>query len=737
MPSDSSVSGPPVRLRPLLAALFPAGLFAAETPVSVPVALAPVVVTASRLPQDPATLPLTVETYSAATLRNAPALTLDDTLRRSAAFSLFRRTGSLTANPTAQGVSLRGIGPSGASRALVLLDGVPVNDPFGGWVTWSKLPLNALDRVELVRGGGSSAWGGSSLGGVIHLHTAPALPPQTPQSVTKLVTDSEHTAAVPSRSAPRKSVTNLVTLGSAGIRATSGDFSTRAADLSATFATDSGRDAFRIDAASFATDGVRLVRNPGPVDMPADSRHTRGGLAWQRRISETTTLSASSRAWTEERGNGTPYQQNASEEFSASTTLAGAPTPGPAWSFTLYGQQQDFRSTFSAVNPARTAETPASDQYSVPSTAAGASLQFTWGDAADLASGAGSATTLGLDARHVDGETREYFFFDAPSDSFLRERRAGGAQTVAGLFATHARPLAPDLNLNLGARLDATRRTGGFLRETVRATSAVLTDTRFANRDDLAFSPSLGLAWRATETLTARAAAYSAYRTPTLNELYRPFRIGAITTRANPALDPETLLGGELGLAYAAPDARLGLRATVFQNELSDAVGNVTLDATTRQRRNLDSTRIRGLELGGHWNPDFAETLRFEIDYLLSDARVRSGGPGAASLDGKRLAQVPRHTVTAGLEWRAARATTLDLRSRWTSSQFEDDQNALRLASALRLDFAVRHALTSRLTLTVAVENLLDAEIQTARTAAGLVSVAPPRFARVELGYTW
>ena len=704
--------------RPLIFILsFSLGSLAAEPTAPAPVTLAPVVVTASRLPQDPATLPLTVESYSSATLLASPALTLDDTLRRSAAFSLFRRTGSLTANPTAQGVSLRGIGPSGASRALVLLDGVPVNDPFGGWIAWSKLPLNTLDRVELVRGGGSSAWGGSSLGGVIHLYTAPALPPQNPDRVTQWVTPAAATA-----------------------RATVGDFGTRAADIAATFSTDPGRDAFRIDAAAFATNGVRLVRDPGPIDSRADSRHSRAGLAWQRRINETTTLTTSLRAWTEERGNGTPYQQNASEELAASVTLARDAThafSSPAWSLTLYGQTQDFSSTFSAVNPARTAETPASDQYTVPSTAAGASLQFTWGDAADLASGTGSATTLGLDARHVDGETREFFFYNLPSASFTRERQAGGAQTGAGLFATHARPLAPDLTLNLGARLDSNRRTGGFLRETDLATSATLADTRFADRDDFAFSPSAGLAWRATETLTARAAAYTAYRTPTLNELYRPFRIGAITTRANPDLDPETLLGGELGLAYAAPDARLGLRATVFQNDLSDAVGNVTLDATTRQRRNLDSTRIRGLELGGHWTPSAAPDLRFEIDYLLSDARVRSGGPGAATLDGKRLAQVPRHTVTAGAGWRAARATTLDLRARWFSEQFEDDQNTLPLASALRLDFAVRHTITPRLSITLAVENLLDAEIQTARTATGLVSIAPPRLARVELTCNW
>ena len=669
-----------------------------------PTTLPPLVVTATRAAQDPATLPLSVDVFTADDLRDTPALTTDDILRRSAAFSLFRRTGSLTANPTAQGVSLRGIGPSGASRALVLLDGVPVNDPFGGWVAWTKLPAASLGRVEIVRGGGSPAWGGASLGGVVQLLSSPLL--------------------------PRAS-------SSGAVSATLGDFRTRGAEASATVAAPSGRDAFRVDAAAFATDGTRLVRNPGSIDIPADSDYQRGRLTWSRRIQETTTLTTSVRAWQEARGNGTPYQRNASEELFASATLAGAPVSGPAWSATLYGQDQDYQSTFSAVNAARSAETPASNQYSVPATAAGAALQATWGDPAALAdrdaTGNDAVTTLGLDARRVDGETREYYFFSG--GDFTRERRAGGAQTVAGLFASHARPLAPALTLDLGARLDATWLTDGFRRDTTRATGAVLLDERYADRDDLAFSPRLGLAWRATDTLTARAAAYSAYRTPTLNELYRPFRVGPVTTQANPDLEPETLLGGEAGLDWTSPDRRRGLRATVFQNDLSDAVANATLDATTRQRRNLDAARIRGLELGGHWNP--VPALRLDADYLLSDARVRSGGPGASDLDGKRLAQVPRHTLSAGAAWQIARPLSLDLRARWVSRQYEDDLNTLALGSSTRFDLAAHYAFAAGWRLTLAVENLFDAETETGRTAAGVVSVAPPRLARAELSFTW
>lgn len=700
-----------------LAFLFAAAaIFARAQEAEPPVTLPTVVVSATRSPQDASSLPLTVDVVSAASLRDSPSLALDDTLRRSPAFSLFRRSGSLTANPTAQGVSLRGIGPSGASRALVLLDGVPVNDPFGGWIAWTKLPSASLDRVEIVRGGGSTAWGGSSLGGVIHLVSAPLLPSAapSPESVTYWVT-------------PRGSVA-----------ATAGDFRTRGAEASAVLPSNSGRNAFRIDAASLATDGTKLVRNPGRIDTPADLATSRGQLVWAHRLSDTTTLTTTARAWREDRGNGTPYQQNASEELFASATLAGSPRDAAisAWAVTAYGQDQDYRSTFSAVNAARTAETPASDQYAVPATAAGLSAQAAFGDAAAPAS---AITTIGFDARAVEGETRELFFYNTASAAYLRERRAGGEQSVAGLFATHSRPLAPDVTLTLGARIDSTWRSGGFRRETVRATGAVLRDDAYADRDDVAFSPSAGLAWRATEALTARAAAYSAYRTPTLNELYRPFRVGPIQTLANPNLDPETLAGGELGLAWSPPSSRHGLRATVFQNHLADAVANVTLPAPpdTRERRNLDSARIRGLEFGGHFAPEALPSLRFEADYLLSDARVRSGGPDAAALDGKRLAQVPRHTLSAGVDWQATRALALDLRARWFSEQFEDDLNTLALGSATRLDLSVRYALTPRLGLVVALENLLDAEIETGRTSTGVVNVAPPRWARAELTYAW
>src|SRR5690606_5925987 len=131
---------------------------------------------ASRAPRALSELPVTADVMTAADLAAAPALTIDDALKSSAAFSLFRRTSSLATHPTAQGVSLRNLGPNGAGRTLVLIDGVPLNDPFGGWVTWAKAPRLDLAAVEIVRGGGSSARGSAALGGTVQLLQRPANP---------------------------------------------------------------------------------------------------------------------------------------------------------------------------------------------------------------------------------------------------------------------------------------------------------------------------------------------------------------------------------------------------------------------------------------------------------------------------------------------------------------------------------------------------------------------------------
>ena len=129
------------------------------------------VVTATRSEQRIADVPASVNVVTNEQIEQSPAVVADDVLRQVPTFSLFRRTSSLAANPTAQGVSLRGIGPSGVSRTLVLLDDVPFNDPFGGWVYWTRVPMMNAERIEIIDGATSSLYGNYAMGGVINIVT--------------------------------------------------------------------------------------------------------------------------------------------------------------------------------------------------------------------------------------------------------------------------------------------------------------------------------------------------------------------------------------------------------------------------------------------------------------------------------------------------------------------------------------------------------------------------------------
>jgi outer membrane receptor protein involved in Fe transport len=663
---------------------------ACAVPLAAQLNLPDVVVSAARSAEPRAQVPFAVSVLAGPQLRAAPSATLDGALRGVPGFSLFRRSDSLTANPTAQGVSLRGLGPSGASRSLVLLDGVPLNDPFGGWVTWSKVSRASLAGAELVRGGGATAWGNAALGGVVQLLTAPAAP-------------------------------------GGRLTAAGGDFSTHSAELSLT--QTAGPGTLELTGRDFATDGFSLVapEDRGPVDLAAWSKHRWLSARWTQAVGEQATLTVTGRTFREKRGNGTAYQRNASDEDFGSVTLTVPPGKAFSWTALAYGQDQSFSSTFGSVNATRTTETPASNQFAVPATALGAAWTGSWTHPGD------ARTSAGLDLRRVRGETQEHFTFSA--GDFTRQRVAGGTQAFAGLFALHERALAPDWRLTLGARLDVWRETDGHRREIDRITTAVLRDDHYANRDGLEFSPSAGLVWTPAKEWRLRAAAQQAFRRPTLNELYRPFRVGNVITEANAALDTERVTSAELGTDYMRGGLTLG--AALFWNELSDAVANVTVargpgtfpivgfvpaGGTGRQRLNLDRLRVRGLELSAGWRPD--PSLSLNAAYLYNDATVQRA-PAAPALAGRRLAQVPRHCAALGAEWRV-RKLTLTPRVRVIGRQFEDDENLLILGTVVIADLGASYA-CGRGELFLTIENLGDARIETGRSADGLVNTGTPR----------
>jgi outer membrane receptor protein involved in Fe transport len=224
----------------------------------------------------------------------------------------------------------------------------------------------------------------------------------------------------------------------------------------------------------------------------------------------------------------------------------------------------------------------------------------------------------------------------------------------------------------------------------------------------------------------------SGFRAPTLNELYRPFQVGTVLTAANERLHPETLWGGELGAQVVVE--QVSAQATGFWNRLSDPIANVTLaapmDGATRERQNLGSARIMGVDLDVAWRPAAAWTLR--LGHMFSDATV-TAAPAQPDLVGKRLAQDPRHRTTAAVTYDSAQIATVTGEVRYLGRQYEDDLNTLGIGAVVLVDARVERNLVAGLSIFVSGQNLFDRRYIVGR--AGIDTEGAPR--TFELGLTY
>jgi outer membrane receptor protein involved in Fe transport len=678
-----------------LVCILPAALAQVES-------LDPLTVSATRQPEPRSQVPFTVEIVPGDAFSDGVSQTPDDALRAFPDFSLFRRNDSITANPTTQGVSLRGLGPSGASRSLVLLDGVPLNDPFGGWVPWSLVPVDSIAAAEIVPGGGASVWGNDALAGVVQLFTAqPAA-------------------------------------GTGDMDGRWGSFETRSADLSVAESVGPGTLVLR--GQDFATDGTVLVApgNRGPVDIDAGSRHTSASARWLGTLGGVD-AAFTVRNFAEWRDNGTPYQQNQSHQAFGSAVFTGHVAAGETWNLTAYVQDQGFSQTFSSVNAARTAETPASEQFAVPTTAVGFAASSAWKDST------GATTTAGADFRNIRGETREDFGYS--NGAFTEQRLAGGAQTFAGLFLQRTQPLGPNVNAMAGLRLDHWENDDGHRYETNISSGAVLLAETFPDRSSFEFSPSAGATWRIADGFDVHVAGQEGFREPTLNELYRPFRVGSTITQANPGLSTEHADTGEMGATWNRGHLRVTLEG--FAARLHNAVDNVTLaqgpgtfplfgtlpaGGVGQQRLNLDRVDTEGFQFGASWKESDAWSVDFS---LIDEEAVVAAASVAPQLVGKTLAEVPRWNAALGLTWHPQRRLYFDARVRSTASDFDDDLNQLPLAGATVADVALRIQVSPHAEIFVGVDNLNDAQVETAHSAAGVYNIAPSRMSSVGARASW
>jgi outer membrane cobalamin receptor len=522
---------------------------------------------------------VTAAVFPSSELMTSAQLSVDDALKMVPGFTLF--PSSRVANPTSQTMMLRGLGGSGVNRSLVLADGVPLNDAFGGWVYWGKVPQAAIDRVEVMRGGGSDLYGADAVGGVVQIVT---LDPNRTMARALVEAGTLDTARVSMVGGLRVNRWSIVGAGQ-----------------------------------WFTTDGYILVaaNERGAIERPAGSRHRSAMAAATYQGATGWKTGARASVFFEDRTNGTVVQVNDTDARQASAEAAGA-VGGGYLSAHIFGGTQDYDQTFSAI----AAEPPRSSEdinliQRVPSRIVGGSVQWTrqWG---------GTSLLVGAEARDVDGRTLDT---RVRQGLVLGTSDAGGSERVGAAFVRAMFIPNDRLTIVTGAHGDVWR--------------SASSQSSFSQVVG-SFNPRLSFAYLVgAGGLALRGSISGGFRAPTLNERYRSFQIGNDVTVSNEALTPERLRTGDIGVILNR--GRASARVTGFWSVLDDTITNVTLSTSPslniRQRQNADKMRAAGVEFEANLR------LPRSVSVALTSSIVDSRFTGNTRLRDFRVPQVARYSV--------------------------------------------------------------------------------------------
>ncbi len=647
-----------------------------------------VTVTAYRTPMGLLESPVTTRQLSEKRLDTTAAITLDGDLRQLPGVELFRRSSSLVANPSSQGMSLRGLGSTSASRTLITEDDVPLNDAFAGTIHWEEQPGLAVKSIELMRGGASDLYGSSAIGGVVNV--VPARP-------------------VSSRGELRSSY---------GAEGTYDD----------SLLLEKRRGAWGLLASGgvVGTDGYiqEAPAQRGPVDI-ASNVHSQNGVLMAERDQGPLRLFVRGSGFNEARNNGTPYQTNGTRLWRYAT---GSDWQGPhngSLTARFYGSTEHYRQTFSSITnvpeldePAcsyRCGETPT--RFSLtPNNELGAVAHW------NQPLGAGLLVMVGADSHDVRVWDQEQTYGATVGLTNLHDHQRDSGAYAEGMLVHKAWTLTASSRMDWFQNFDGQELTWTGTAWVPAATQPTQEGQRF-------FDPRLGLSRKLGNHWAVSASGFRAFREPTPNELYRSTQVGNELTTPNGNLLSERATGWETGLAA---EGRWGsLRTSYFLTQVNRPITAVTIDGDVKgssglillERENLGQIESRGVAVDFEITP--RRWLAMDGGYQYADATVTRGDQDL----GNWIPEVARNLATLNVRAFRAALGTLSLQGRLSGRQFDDAANTYLLRGYFRLDAYGSHDFGNRLVFFAAGENLLNRQIEDSKTPT--TTLGMPREARV------
>lgn len=632
-----------------------------------------VTVTAYRAPMGQLESPVTTRVLTETALGSTPAVTLDGQMRQLPGVEMFRRSSSLVANPSSQGMSLRGLGSTSASRTLITEDDVPLNDPMGGWIHWQEQPELAIQNVELARGGISDLYGSSAIGGVVNLVT---VRPTTSELELRTSYGAEGTYEDSLLAQTKHGPWGV--LGAGGVLGTEG----------------------YIQEAPWQR---------GPVDINSDS-HSGNGMVLGEHNKGPLRFFLRGSAFNEARTNGTPYQINGTRLFRYATGGDWQGPHGGSLTLRLYGTDQQFHQTFSSISNAPNASSPncsyrcgeVPTRYSVvPDNELGADAHW------NQPLGAGLLAVAGADIRDVRVWDQEQTYGASPALTNLRDHQRDSAGYAEAMWVHKA------WTLTASGRMDWFQNYDGH-QLLWSGTSWGLSPMQPVQEGQRVFDPRMGLSRRLFRHWSINASGFRAFRAPTPNELYRSTQVGSALTYPNGSLMSERATGWETGVAT---EWRWGtIRGSYFLTQVNRPITAVTLSLPTApppillKRENLGQIESRGVSV----DFDLAPRRWMTVDggYQHAEATVTRGTQDVSNW----IPEVARNLATLNMRAYRPSIGMLSLQSRLSGRQFDDDANQYMLHGYFRVDAYASHDFGRRLEVFTAGENLLNRQIEVAKT---------------------
>ena len=629
-----------------------------------------VVVTASRKESLVQNVPASVTVIDAEDLRMSPLSTVDDVLRSVAGVDVWgNNQGSLGQ----RAVTVRGVGGgSDQERTLILVNGIPVNDTWSGQVSWSQIPKEDVERIEVVRGPSSSLYGGSAMGGVVNLI---------------LRTPAEKPVEV------------------AG-KGSYGELNTWSVYANVSGRTNNGKFGYYVSGKKMASDGyIAEIKGGGKFETETefDTENVMGQLFWY--IDDSSSLTLSGTYYREERERGYPYSRlDPSQIFKGNLTYRRTSPQGVNWFAPLYGHDEEQTHetdtwTHTGLDRVQKYEKPFYGAVAQPSI-----YLADW-----------NTLTLGTEFKYSEATHNAVYEVIPPFRPYQRENETGGKQHYLGVyFEDEMLFFDGRLVVIPGARYDWWKSFDGSYTDTHPPTG-VEPETNYDDKDWHSFNPKLGVVYHLSPNTSFRGSVGRGYRAPSPVELYATMSYGTSVIMANPDLDPESIISYEIGVTQKFGN-HLDARLTLYQSTVDDLIDTKLVEViqnpprpptNIREKENIGEVRAQGVELELFYLIT-SQWYGF-LNYTYNDSEITEDESDPAIV-GNTLSYSPPNKFNIGLTYDNPRFFTGSIQGRFSDKSYSGNENteAQKLDSYWTFDLRLQRELGRHITLGFDIENIFD-----------------------------